>query len=392
MADKSTVREAFNALVAENWSSKVVDTLFNKMPMMKVLFGKNGTKKGAYGIGIPDSGALVSGMSGAKIRKEEILSALIYQPIIKHLTTDESDGKVMGMEDNMPVKAGWENKGPEKRFKRPSFRWFDIADPAKVSNERIRHTRRSSKGERNGWEAIGSLLRVERDDVAANHVKRLNDLLWGVYTGTRCPTNGRPSDEDAEKYDAPFSFAESCKADNSYGGVDRSLASNAFFRGNYITAATAANFRDMIRAANYSMVLPDGTVGLQAKTEVPPVFFVGGALMNVALQEADAKQGLIIRAGQPIPEFGEFGFMRDSVRIDNTYIIYDPTCPAKHVFGMSPDTWTMAIHPDANFKQSAPTDQSDNEGGDDATTWTLRTKLLIANEAPMFNVYWTNVA
>jgi hypothetical protein len=392
MADKSTVKVAMDALIAENWSSTVVDTLFNAMPAMQIFFGRNGMKKGHTGIGIPDSGTLTTGMKAAQIAKRDILSAMVYQPVIHHLLPSEADGKVLDVADNMPTRSAWETNGPEKRVKRPSVKWCEISDPCKIANERIRHTTRTAKGERNGWEAIGSLMQLERNDVLGIHTKRWNDLLWGAYSGTVAPTTGYPSDEDAEKWDSIHSFNYHLASTGTYCGIDRSLAVNKFWRGNTISAATAPIFRDMIRYANYTLTLPTGETGLRSKGYGLDVILVGADLMPYALAEAESRGGQVVLNNTPIPSFGQFGFQNDIVRIDNTWIVYDPTCPAATAVGLNPKTWTVAIHPDANFKQSTPTDQSNNEGGDDATTWTIRTKLMMVCEAPLLNVIWTAVA
>jgi hypothetical protein len=399
MADSSTVKTAMAALTAENWSPTVRDTLYNIMPLMLILEGRNGQKKGggnASGIGIPNAGTVITGMKSAAIRKAEILSSERYQPIIKHLTASTARGKVMGTYDNMPVVANWETSGPEFRFKRPSFGWCEIAHAAEVSNERIRQTRRAAAGERNGWNAIGSLLKVERDDVLANHIKIWNKMVHGTLVAgdvagmTVLPSlTGAPSNEDADKLDAIYSLATMASASASYGGVDRSLAAGAFLRGITVSAATRPVFRDLIRYAKFEMTLPDGTVGLAAKGFGLDCLLVGGTLMSAALGEADAQ---IVRAGQKIEAFANFGFKEDVCRIDNTWIIYDPEMPASTVQAINPETWTLAIHPDANYKQSAPVDYSEQKGGDDSTGWTLRTKKMLVCETPFANPRWTAVA
>lgn len=388
MADSSAVRTGLDTLIAENWSSTIIDNLFDIMPLFAAFVTKNGqSKKDVTGLGVPDSGMVLTGVKSAKVRKREILSSLVYQPHIHHLLPAEGDGKVMGLYDNMPVRSDWENSGPEKRFKRPAVKWCELADPCKVSNEIIRHTKRTAAGERNGWESIGDLLKVEQSDVLGRHMLRWSQMLWGNYAGTAngASTSGAPSDEDDDKWDAIYSVKNACKADNTYCGVDRSLSGGSYFRGNYVSATTAPVFRDMIRYANY------GTPALAAKNKGLDAIFVGGTLFQYALAEADAKGGQIIRAGTPIPEFGQFGWQRDLVKIDNTFIVYDPGAPSGDAFGVNFKTWTLAIHPDANFKQSTPEDQSKVEGGDDATTWTIRTKLLLIAEDPSGNVYWDDV-
>jgi hypothetical protein len=391
MADNASVRTGLDTLIAENWSSTVMDNLFDITPAFAAFITRNGqSKKSVEGLGVPDSGLVLTGVKSAKPRKKEILSSLIYQPMIHHLLPTKADGKVMGLYDNMPTRSDWENTGPERRFKRPSVKWCEIADPCKVSNEIIRHTKRTSAGERNGWEAIGDLFKVENSDVLGQHMHRWSEMLWGTAGAEDAQglsATGAPSNEDDDKWDALYSFKNACKADNTYCGVDRSLSGGSYFRGNYITTATSPVFRDMIRDANY------GTPALAKKNKGLDAIFVGSTLFQYALAEVDNKVGgQIIRAGEAIPEFGQFGWKRDIVKIDNTHIIFDPGCPANEAFGVNFKTWTLAIHPDANFKQSTPTDQSNTEGGDDAHTWTLRTKLLLVCEDPSGNVYWTNVA
>lgn len=387
MANSAEVREAFDTLVAENWSNEVISTLFNKMPIMQVLFGRNGEKKeDVKGLGVPDSGLLLSGMKGARTKRKEILSGMIYQPFIHHLLPTEADGKVLGTHDSSAVRSSWETNGPEKRFVRPVVKWVDLEDPCKVSNERLDHTKRAAANERNGWESIGSLLKVESSDVLGIHARRWNQLFWGTYSGAVASTTGAPSDESDEKWDAIHSVANAISASNTYCGVDRTASGNSYWHGHKITTATAPVFRELIRNANYS-----STIGLAKKTGPLDCMFVGGDLFSTALSEADAKTATIVSAGKPIPGLAQFGFENDTIRIDNTWIIYDPEAPAGYVFGCKPRTWTVAIYPGANFAQSTPTDQSSIEGGDKAHTWNIRTKLMLVCEAPSENVLWTNV-
>lgn len=389
MADSSRVRTALDTLIAENWSSTVIDTLFDTMPALAIFLAKNGDgKRGPIGLGVPDAGIVLAGSKFAKSRKREILSSLSYQPMIHHLLPTEADGKTLTLTDNMPTRSAWESNSPAVRFKRPSFKWCEVSDPCKVPNEHIRHTRRTASGERNGWEAIGDLMRVESSDVLGIHLRRWNQLLWGTYAGA-VATNGAPSDEDAEKWDGIHSFANALGSTNTYAGIDRTVAGNEFWIGGggsgVVSAATPAVFRDLIRYANYTLGFAKKGIGIE-------VMLTGGTLFQVALNEAEAKGGMVVRAGEPIQEFASYGFKRDSVKIDNTWIIYDPEAPSGDVLGLNPSTWTVAIHPDANFRQSTPTDQSDNEGGDDARTWTIRTKLMVCCEVPWMNILWTNVS
>jgi hypothetical protein len=391
MADSSQVVSGLSALTEENWSSTIVDTLFDAMPFLQLAIGKNGGKNAFNGLGVPNSGLLVSGMKGALMKKKEILAGTAYMPNIHHLLPAEGDGKVMGMRDNTPVREDWANQSPAKRFKRPVFKWTELMDPCKVPAKDMRRTARNAAGERNGWQAIGDLMNVERNDVLGVHMRRWDQLFHGSYTGASgASTTGAPTDETAEVWDAPHSIYNALRTDNTYGGVDRTVSANAFWQGNNVTAATAFNPRDMIRAANYTT----GSTELAKKGGYGGIdcILCNGTLFSIALSQADALKGTIVLANTPIPDFGQFGFKRDMIRIDNTWIVYDPTMPAGKAAGLNLKTWTVAIHPDANFKQSSPEYQGKIEGGDDAYTWNLRTELMIVCEAPSLNVWWNSVS
>lgn len=391
MADSAAARTAMDALIAENWSNQCVDTLFNAMPLMGIFFGRNGMKKGHIGIGVPDAGYLTTGSKQASVRRKEILSSRIYQPLIKHLLPAEGDGKVLSTADNLPTRTGWESNSPAKRFKRPAVKWCELSDPCEVPNEDIRNTTRTAQGERNGWEAIGSLLRVERDDVLGIHMRRWNELLMGTYTGTVASTTGAPTDENDEKWDAPHSIFAALASTGMYCDVDRDAAGNSYWKGNTISTATAPVLRDMIRYANYTMELPDGTKGLRAKGYGIDVIACGFDLYPTFLAEAEARGGQVVLSGTPIQAFGQFGFQNDIVRVDNTWVIPIPDWPTGKVVGLNPKTWTVAIHPDANYKQTKPVDNSEVKGGDDSTSWVIRSKKLVVCEAPSLNVAWTSV-
>lgn len=121
---------------------------------------------------------------------------------------------------------------------------------------------------------------------------------------------------------------------------------------------------------------------------------VGKAQFIKAKQEAKAESYQLFTNG--IPEFAEFGFKREVVKINSgnapVYIIYDPNCPATEGAFLNPATWTVAIAPDGNFKLSGPYDQTKVEGGKEADIGTINFEGLIACEVPSANAYFTNLA
>lgn len=397
MADSTANKTGLNALTAENWSNLVQSTLFDNMPMMQVFFSRFGNKTNStIGLGIPDASFLLTGVKETKVRKKEVF-ARSYQPLLHTSKPAESDGKAMQYRDNMPTRTDWRNNSPSIRFQRPTVKWCEIVDPLEVPNSDLRDTKRANAQERNGWQAIGDLLRVERDDVLGVHTTRWNQLLWGTYTGGLCSTTGYPSDEGADNWDAIHSFAAHAGTTGIYCGVDRSLATGKHMQGNTISGSTARVFRDMIRYVLREMPIynsDDSTsIGWFSKGAKLPLIVTDGIGFNIALAEAEGMKGAqIIPGGTPIPSIAQFGFTGDTVKIDGTYIVADPQCPANTAVGLNLDPWTVAIHADGNFYQSPPVNQNDRKGGDDSTAWFLRSRLMLTCEVPPLGiVYWNNL-
>ncbi len=397
MADSSSNKSGLNALTSENWSKIVQSTLFDAMPEMQIFFSRFGSKQSpTVGLGIPDSSFLLTGVKGTKVRKKEVF-ARSYQPLLHTSKPAEADGKAMAYRDNMPTRTDWKNNSPSARFQRPTVKWCEISDPLEVPNSDLRDTKRANAQERNGWEAIGDLMRVERDDVLGVHTKRWSQLLWGTYTGGLCSTTGYPSDEDADNWNAIHSFTAVAGTTGFLYGVDRDLSTGAHMKGNTINAA-APVFRDMIRYAKHEMPITNTdlttSTGLFSKNADLPVILTGGPLFNIALAEAEGMKGAqVIPGGEKIPGIAEFGFSRECVRIDNTYIIPCPGAPAGQAVGLNLDAWTVAIHPDGNFYQSPPFNQNQLKGGDDSHAWFLRSRLLVCCEVPPIGIInWTALA
>ncbi len=397
MADSAANKSGLNALTAENWSNIVQSTLFDAMPEMQIFFSRFGSKQSpTVGLGIPDSSFLLTGVKGTKVRKKEVF-ARSYQPLLHTSKPSEADGKAMAYRDSMPTRTDWKNNSPAVRFQRPTVKWCEIVDPMEVPNSDLRDTKRANAQERNGWQAIGDLMKVERDDVLGVHSKRWSQLLWGTYTGGLASTTGYPSDESADNWDAIHSFTATAATSGFYCGVDRDIASGAHMKGNTINAA-APVFRDMIRYAKFEMSITNTdlttSTGLFSKGADLPIILVGGPLFNIALAEAEGMKGAqVIPAGEKIPQIAEFGFKRPCVLIDDTYIIPCPGAPAGQAVGLNLDAWTVAIHPDGNFYQSPPFNQNQLKGGDDSHVWFLRSRLLVCCEVPPVGIVnWTNLA
>lgn len=377
MANSTQVRTGLNSLIQSHVSDRLKNTMFDRLVLLYFLCAKEGDKKGPDGLGVPKTGMFLSGVSTAKAKKEQILGARVYEPLIQTSIPAVSDGKVLGMYDTMPQRSNWDTTGPSTYFTRPRFKWCERVEPYQISNKDRRTTTSAAKNEVAAWKGVVSLYQAETTSVMGVHLNWWNETLWGT-TGSGAPTN-----EDAVVWDTLHSLQNAIHDSNTYGGVDRSVAANSYFRGKRVTDAKAADFEDLINHCNLDLELSKKGSGID-------LMLVGAANFKKAKKEAKAKGGTVMLSGG-IQEFGRFGFSREIVKIDNTWIVYDPECPATHVAALNLSTWTYAIHPDANFKVSKPEDYSKQRGGIDASGGTIRTEMMLACEVPSLNAYFTNV-
>lgn len=401
MANGAKYRSGLATLMQDHLSDKVVNTLVNIMPLVYIMLARDGNKQGnitggnttgMYGLGRFASGKIISGVPFSKPRREEILNSDTYEPIVQTLLPPASDGKVMGLRDTMPRRTNWTTVSPGQYFNRPYFKWVERADPLSVPKKELRRTKRKAKNEASASLAVGDLMKVETESVLSTHLQWWNQHMWG----TDQTANGYPSNQDADTWDDIFSIRNALRSDNEYGGVDRMIAANAYWRGGGGSGIVSAHMNpvleDLINYANYQVGLFKKGVGVN-------LMLCGPSLFPVFAAEAKAKGGEVMLRG--LPEMQEVGYEKPVIRFNNTYVLADPECPDKlypgsiysqnAVAALNVDTWTFAISPDANFTVDDPFDQSRIPGNDDAITSNIRTEMIQACEAPGFNVWFDNV-
>lgn len=384
MANSAKVRTGLSALMQDHLSSKLVSNMANIMPWMLFLLGRDGSKAAgaSFGLGVPKSGQLFTGVPMTRARREEVLGTDKYMPAILTSLPAEGDGKVLTMTDTMPQRSDWTNETPASRITRPFFKWVERADPILVPKKQIRRTKRQS-GANKASAAVGDLFRFESETVTTTHLKWWNSKFWGASTVA-------PSNVDADVWDSPYSIHAALKDDNNYGGVDRALTANAYFRGNYDTTHRAPDLVSLIHQANY-------TNGCASLGQGIGLIITGLDLFPLFIQQVDALKGQVIYDGK-LPGIGEFGFTKEILRYRNTYIVMDPQCPSitrgdatNAMVGLNMDSITVAVSPDANFEVDEPSDLTKTDGGKDAIKSQIRTELLWCCENPKVNQWWNDV-
>jgi hypothetical protein len=384
MANSSEVRTQLAVFLQKKSASILRNTLFNIMPTLGFFFALNGDKEGADGLGRPRDGVFTTGVETARARREKLMAERIYMPVIQTTKPNKADAKAMADYDNDPVVPAWDTtNAPLNRITQPRFKFARKKMPFKIPHSEVR-TAKAGMGSETAQAAtaIKSVYELEVRSRNAALCELLNDELWGVGGQQGYPTN-----EDSTTWDHFHSLQQALRDDNTYGGVDRTVAGNEFWKGHYVTTSNTMSFYDRIDYCNYTLGLADKGLGVQ-------LIIVGKSQFIKAKQEAKAESYQLFTDG--IPEFAEFGFRREVVKINSgnrpVYILYDPACPATHGAFLNPATWTVAFAPDGNFKISTPSDQTKVEGGDEADTGTINAELLFACEVPSANAYFTALA
>lgn len=395
MADSTQVRSALNIFLQRKTGETVKNTLFNKMPTLGFLFALNeGGKKNADGIGRPASGNLSVGrINGAsQPRRPRLFKEREYLPLIQISKPSKSDVKRMTDYDNDPSVGDWDSTGkPLGRFKQPRFKFARLKMPWKVPHSELRTALSSPTTEGQAARTVGGVMDFEVTTRRAVLCEILNNDLFGIDNTTGLAgAAGAPTDEDAVQWDRYHSIQNALKEDNTYGGVDRTVAANAFWQGNYETSAFTGSFADLIDYCDYDLGMLK--LGLSVK-----LLAVGGELMKKAKREAKAESYQLHANG--IPQMAEIGFTREVVAIHTgdriVHIYYEPamdTVGATNVAAIDPSTWSVAIHQDSNFKVSGPHDATETEGGDEADFGTIAVEPMVCCEVPKGNAWFTNVS
>lgn len=394
MANTGDVRSKLQVFLQKQASSYVISTLFPVMPLMGWFWGLNGDKQGHKGLGVPSpEGIVVSKVPSAQARRQQMMSARQYMPVINTSVPTESDIKAMQDYDTDPVVSDAEDNSTLNRFTQPVFKFTRQKMPYQVWHSDTRTAKNSGNGvEAQAASAIRSVYDAEVKLRMGSLGSKLNKTLW-QKAGSG---SGVPADETQTQWSQYHSLAATASATNIYAGVDRSLSQNAFWQGNTVSATTSTSFEDAINYANYDLGFGDVGLGVN-------LIMVGRTGFKAAKKEAKAESFQLISGLEKIPDMAEFGFVKEVVRISSggqwVYVCFDPTCPDQNdgsghnaMAVINSSVWTTAIAPDGNFAISTPADQTKVKGGEEADTGTIQAELMLACEDPRHGlVYYSDV-
>lgn len=392
MANTADVRSKLQVFLQKRASDYVISTIFPVMPAFGWLFAFNGDKQGFKGLGVPSAdGVIATKIPTAQARRQQMMSERQYMPVVNTSVPTESDIKAMQDYDIDPVVSDAVDNATLNRFTQPVFKFTRQKMPYQVWHSDIRTAKRGANGvEAQAAAAMGGVYDAEVKLRMGSLGSKLNKTLWQKAGSA----SGVPTDETKTQWDQFHSFAAAASATNVYAGVDRSLSANAYWQGNTIASATSLSFEDIINYANYDLGFADVGLGVN-------LILVGRTGFKAAKKEAKAEGYQLISDGK-IPEFGEFGFVKEVVRISSggqwVYVCFDPTCPdqtdsgaVNHVAVFNSSVWTTAIAPDGNFAVSTPADQTKVKGGEEADVGTIQAELMLCCEDPKHGIaYFSN--
>jgi hypothetical protein len=397
LANSTQIRQGIDGFFRKRGPDVVRNTIFTMMPVFEILVSQNGSNKDGIGLGRPGSAALYAG-ANTRARRLGVTNEREYYPMIMTEAGAINDGDERSMSDRdfSPTVGDWEDKAPLNAFQEPRTRFVRRKRALKVPHTDIFTAQEGSSGSAEGQsaKAIRSPYEVEHQRKLATFCKGWNAMLWGAHPDF---TSGAPTNEDLKTWDCLHSFKNAIHDSNTYMGVDRGLADNAYYRGHRTTTARGASIENLLNEVYYDF-------GIYGQGGGPDLVVTGAKLFQLFKKEIDQKRLRVTT--DAIPAQPQGGFKREVICIGfggkMIYVIYDPTCPqtlnadgtlsSGEVYFFDLSTWTLAIHPRWNFNLTPWTPQDTREGGDEADVAYLNASLLLVCEIPSWNAVYTAVS
>lgn len=282
----------------------------------------------------------------------------------------------------------------DQHFTRPFCKWFEIITPGEIAKkpmDRLKNLKyTASKGDVEA--RLANLLKVGNDEMLMRQVSILSGELWGTSI-----SGGQPTSQTAEVWDHLGSAPSAMHTTNTYGGVDRTVAANAWWLGKRTTSHVQANLVGLYNEATYTNKIYE--IG-----DTRGVLLCGPSTFPQFVDQVRGS-GVAQFFEGGMPDMGQFGFTTPALKYNGMWAIVDPGCPDKlntdpltgsaytknAAMYISLDTFTMGFMPGKKFTPDTWFDQSKIRGGKDAVTNNMRTELFMICEAPAFNYYWEDV-
>lgn len=411
MANQAAVRTGLPIFLQKKSASRVRSTLFDELVTFAFITSMTiaSQKVASEGLGIPQqissgpnassTGIMISSLQTSKVQMAKIFNEWEYRPLIKTSTLNASVGKDLGDYDNLPGVPNWETNSLVQQFQQPVVHFARNSMPYSIPHTDID----TAVAGVNGVEAQAAAAFNVHDgtikETQANLAKRINCQMFGLDydLGTAVSTSagniGMPLDESQRTWSSIHSFKNAIgSATNLYCGIDRSLASGAYFRGaasSTVGTATSDSIKNLIRDTNI-------TQGIAKKGGGIELVALSANQWLKALAEVEATRGPVVWTNE-VPELSAVGSRRQAIRFDvgnkPTYAYYEPALPDGEAMFIDPKTWTFALHPKYKFKITGPIDLTETQDRpEERNVGTVIAAPMLVCEVPSFNRYLTSLS
>jgi hypothetical protein len=386
--------------------SRFRSVVYPVCPTLEFFIGMNATNEEAKNIGLPKSTVIISPMGTADAQRVTIEKEGQYR-LLNHArgkSVDDGDEKSMTDYDSGPTQGSSTDKAVLKRFDGPVARM--------VWRERILkvwHSDRDKASYLGGGDkaaankAIRSTYDVEFKDGIAAMGLGIELMLMGTHPDF--PT-GAPTDTSATQWDALYSIYNMIDTTNTYLGINRSTAANAYWRGNKVTAARNAVLEDLLW--EYWQTNRTIKTGGFANLVV-----CGNNNYQKFWNEAQLK-GYKMISNDQVPNKLQFGAKQQVIQYlfgsQVIYVLCDPNMPEYdtngdlwtsntqtfsygHVYILNTKSFTIIFRGGKNFAKTKWINkaEADPEGGEKADVANLDTELQVICEIPSWNMVFGHV-
>lgn len=378
------VREGFRAFAQDMALPYICSNFFGRLPLLYFMAMRSGqNSKTLMRLGRPGMQPILSGAKLSKA-KMETYSGLSCRVSIHTATTDNT--KEMGFRDTRPtVTAG---TGQDMNYGEAEFRRSRLITPIKISHASLRVALDTGQG--GADRAVKNVVRNAVDEALGVHSSALATRAW--FGGVINPTDSvdYTFNQNKTPWARHLGVLSAMNTDNVYGRVNRAnISSTAAWRGKRVTTAMAPDIFEIIDEMNIGQSCADSGVGdggvsliLCTKTQFRKY------------KRQSRKEGYNVKYwSDGVPEMAELGFRREVLLIDNTYVTYDPLCPAGYAAGFNLGTWVFAADKNDNFNVTDFESMCDNgqSGGEEADQAFVITESGLICHSPYANCLMTNV-
>ena len=256
------------------------------------------------------------------------------------------------------------NTKPQEGFTRAFVDWAQYAASTTIDG----YSERINGG---GPESLFPILRSKTRQTVKSFKKGIAQDLW-------LQDNSVVADS-LILHGIPY-YVGTAPTSGTCANIDRSSADNLFFRNRYngtsqAVTATAPSFSQRGVEDLFDMILEASPGG----DEGPDVFFMSDTVLGYVFKRMS--NAIMYQPGGS----GEIGLGK--IMLHGRPGIHTKHCPAGRIYGLSLDTWYVAVHPDANF---TPRNFQQPWNQDARTALTLLQTGIIC-ENPRWNMVYSGI-